>query len=154
MFFFAPIFCTSKYHLCLYVHHHAPRSSPTYIDLISRYNQTCIRQPLLGPFKTGPLGQVVVLENTFIKRPQTKSGRFCKVFSFYSHCECFINNKDLQFRMFWCYSWRLKMFLVTFYLRSSIKQVVSVNECKSCEIGNQMFFNVMFSFSKTDSFWT
>ena len=28
-------------------------------------------------------------------------------------------------------------------------QVVFTNECKSCEISNQMFFNVMFSFSKT-----
>ena len=25
-----------------------------------------------------------------------------------------------------------------------------VYKCKSCEIGNHMFFNVMFSFSKTD----
>ena len=28
-------------------------------------------------------------------------------------------------------------------------QVVFINECKSCEISNQMFFNSMFSFSKT-----
>ena len=28
-------------------------------------------------------------------------------------------------------------------------QVVFINECKSCEISNQMFLNVMFSFSKT-----
>ena len=28
-------------------------------------------------------------------------------------------------------------------------QVVFTNQCKSCEISNQMFFNVMFSFSKT-----
>ena len=28
-------------------------------------------------------------------------------------------------------------------------QVVFINEYKSCEIGNQMFFNVIFSFSKT-----
>ena len=28
-------------------------------------------------------------------------------------------------------------------------QVVIINECKSCEISNQMFFNVMFPFSKT-----
>ena len=27
--------------------------------------------------------------------------------------------------------------------------VVFINECKSCEISNQMFFSVMFSFSKT-----
>ena len=27
--------------------------------------------------------------------------------------------------------------------------VVLINECKSCEISNQMFFNVTFSFSKT-----
>ena len=39
-------------------------------------------------------------------------------------------------------------------LRSGVKQVVSINECKSSEcksseISNQIFFNVMFSFSKT-----
>ena len=28
-------------------------------------------------------------------------------------------------------------------------QVVFINECKPCEISNQMVFNVMFSFSKT-----
>ena len=28
-------------------------------------------------------------------------------------------------------------------------QVVFINECKSCEISNQMFFSVMFSFLKT-----
>ena len=28
-------------------------------------------------------------------------------------------------------------------------QVVFKNECQSCEISNQMFFKVMFSFSKT-----
>ena len=28
-------------------------------------------------------------------------------------------------------------------------QVVLMNECRSCEISNQMLFNVMFSFSKT-----
>ena len=28
-------------------------------------------------------------------------------------------------------------------------QVVFINECRSCEIGNQMFFNAMLSFSKT-----
>ena len=28
-------------------------------------------------------------------------------------------------------------------------QVVFINECKYGEIGNQIFFNVMFSFSKT-----
>ena len=27
-------------------------------------------------------------------------------------------------------------------------QVVFINECKSCEISNQIFFNAMFSFSK------
>ena len=29
--------------------------------------------------------------------------------------------------------------------------MVFINECKSCEISNKMFFNVMFSFSKTKS---
>ena len=28
-------------------------------------------------------------------------------------------------------------------------QVVFINKCKSCEIKNQMFFNIMFSFLKT-----
>ena len=28
-------------------------------------------------------------------------------------------------------------------------QVVFINECKSCEISNQMFFNVMGTFLKT-----
>ena len=46
------------------------------------------------------------------------------------------------------------MFLVTFdfehtILRSGAFQLVFINECKSCEISSQMFFNVMFSFSKT-----
>ena len=63
-----------------------------------KYSETCIRRPLLGSLK---------------------SDRFGQVFSFYSHCECFITikicwNKDLPFRVFWCHSWRLKMFLVTF----------------------------------------
>ena len=29
-------------------------------------------------------------------------------------------------------------------------QVVFINQCKSCEISNQMFFDVMFSFSKAE----
>ena len=84
------------------------------------YSQTCIRRSLLGPLKSGRLGQVIVLSNIFIKRPQTKSGRSWQVVTFYSHCEWFINNlkvcwnRDLPFRMFLCHSWRLKMFLVTF----------------------------------------
>ena len=45
------------------------------------------------------------------------------------------------------------MFLVTFILntpilRSGAMQVVLINASKSCEIGNQMLFNVMFSFLK------
>ena len=60
-----------------------------------------------------------------------------------NYCECFINNKDLQFHV-----------LVPFWrnipiLKNPVIQVVFINECKSCEISNQMFFNVMFSFSKT-----
>ena len=47
------------------------------------------------------------------KMTTKKSGCSWQVFSFYSHCECFINNKDLQFCVFWCHSWRKKMFLVT-----------------------------------------
>ena len=30
-----------------------------------------------------------------LKPPQTKSGHSWQDFSFYSHCECFIDNKDL-----------------------------------------------------------
>ena len=33
------------------------------------------------------------------------------------------------------------MFLVTF---DCGQEIVFINECKSCEISNQMFFNVMF----------
>ena len=33
-------------------------------------------------------------------------------------------------------------------LKSAVMQVVFINECKPCEISNQMFFNVMFLFSK------
>ena len=32
-------------------------------------------------------------------------------------------------------------------------QLVFINECKSCEISNQMFFNVMFSFLKVKDDW-
>ena len=39
-----------------------------------------------------------------IKQPQVKSGCSWQVFSFYSHCECFINNQDLQLHVFWCHS--------------------------------------------------
>ena len=34
-------------------------------------------------------------------------------------------------------------------LRSGIMQKLFINESKSCEIGNQMFLNVMFSVSET-----
>ena len=33
-------------------------------------------------------------------------------------------------------------------LRGDVMQVVYINECKFCEISNQMFSNVMLSFSK------
>ena len=33
-------------------------------------------------------------------------------------------------------------------LRSGAIQVVFINDCKSCEISNQMFFSIMFSFLK------
>ena len=36
-------------------------------------------------------------------------------------------------------------------LRSGVMQVVFINECRSCEINNQMFFNVMFFENKR---WT
>ena len=123
------------------------------VEVVLLYSQTCTRLPLLRPLKSVRLGQVVVLSYTFIKRPQTKSGRSWQVVSFYSHCEWFINNlkicwnKDLQFCVFWCHSRRLKMFLVTFDFEHT--QVVFINECKFWEISNQMLFNVIFSFSET-----
>ena len=99
-------------------------------------------------------GQVIVLWNTFINDHKPNLivlGRFLV-----SLCEYFINkkidwNKDLQF---WCPSWRLKMFLVTLILnltvlRKGVMQMVFIM-CKSCEISNQMFFNIMFSFSRTN----
>ena len=33
--------------------------------------------------------------------------------------------------------------------KSGVMQVVHINESQSCEISNQVIFNVMFSFSKT-----
>ena len=39
--------------------------------------------------------------------------------------------------------------LVLNELQSGDMQVVFINECKSYEISNQMFFNVILSFSKT-----
>ena len=36
-------------------------------------------------------------------------------------------------------------------LRSGVMQMVFINKCKSCEISNQMFFNVMFSFLENKS---
>ena len=43
----------------------------------------------------------------------------------------------------------LVQFLKIPILRSDAMQVVFINECKSCEISNQMFFNAIFPFSKT-----
>ena len=119
------------------------------------YSQTCIRRPLLEPFKSGRLGQVVVLKNTFLKGPQTKSGCSRQVFSFYSHCECSIN-KDLleqRFTILCNLVPFLKipiLILVNLVLkipiwRSVVMQMLFMNGCK---ISNQMFFN-MFSFSET-----
>ena len=59
------------------------------------YSQTCIRQPLLEPLKSGHFGLVVVLQNTFIKQPLSKCGCFWQVFSFFSHSKICLN-KDLQ----------------------------------------------------------
>ena len=35
-------------------------------------------------------------------------------------------------------------------LRSGVMQMVFRSECRSCEIGSQIFFNVMFLFSNLD----
>ena len=34
-------------------------------------------------------------------------------------------------------------------LRSGVTEVVFINECKSFEVNSQMFFDVVFSFSKS-----
>ena len=34
-------------------------------------------------------------------------------------------------------------------LRSGVMQVMFINQCRSCEISNQMFFNAMFLLLKT-----
>ena len=75
------------------------RFSTSYFDTLpvkgSLYRKTCIRQPLLGPLKSGRLRQVSVLHNTFIKRSQAKFGRSWQViFSFI----CL--NKNVQLRIF------------------------------------------------------
>ena len=56
----------------------------------------------------------------------------------------------MQFCLFWCHSWSLKMFLVTFDFehKSGATQMMLICKCKSYKINNKMFFN-MFSFSKT-----
>ena len=38
--------------------------------------------------------------------------------------------------------------IITVPTLSGVMQVVFINECRSCEISNQMSFNIMFSFSK------
>ena len=60
-----------------------------------------------------------------------------------------MNNKDLLEKRF-----TVLHVLVPFWrnipiFRSAVMQFVFINVCKSCQISNQMFFNVMFSFSKT-----
>ena len=59
------------------------------------YGETCIRQPLLGPLKSGCLGKVIILLSTFIKQLQSKSGCSWQVFRFNFSCQCFINYNDL-----------------------------------------------------------
>lgn len=80
-----------------------------FIKAFTCYSQTCIWRLLLGPLKSGRRGQVVVLENNFIKRPQPKSGRYGRFLVFISTANvlltikiCWI--KDLRFRVFWCHS--------------------------------------------------
>ena len=63
-----------------------------------------------------------------IKQTLTKFGRFWQVLVFFSG-ECFERNKgylnkNLQFRMFWSHSKKLKMFSVTFdFLYTYIKEL-------------------------------
>ena len=69
-------------------------------------SQTCIRPPLLGPLKSGHFRQMVVLQKTFLNFPLTKCGCCWQVFSLF-HGTIFVN-KELQQRLFWCYSGRIK----------------------------------------------
>ena len=91
------------------------------------FSQTCIRWPLLNHSK------VVILHiwwshKTFIKQPQTKSTCSWQGFSSYSQKKVFWY-KDSQFHMFLCYSWKLKMFLVTFdFEHTCIKKLYYANE--------------------------
>ena len=99
---------------------------------IFKYSQIYIRQTLLGPLKCDHFGQVVILKSTLIKRPQTKSDHCWQVFSFHSHCEC--AGAILEEHT---------------YIKKAVMLLVFINECKSYEVSNQMFFNAMFSFWKT-----
>ena len=52
-----------------------PREKQVEQKNLKYYSQTCIRRPLLGSIKSGRHGELVVLQNIFVKRPQTKTGR-------------------------------------------------------------------------------
>ena len=47
-------------------------------------------------------------------------------------------NKDLQFQMFWCHSWRLKMFPVTFDFEPTYIKEVQYNYSQTC-LNDQLF---------------
>ena len=68
------------------------------MEKINFYSQTYIRRSLLGPLKSGRLRQVVILQNTFIKRPLCICGRSWQVFSFFPH-DIICLNKDLKLRV-------------------------------------------------------
>ena len=83
----------------------------------------------------GCLGHVLVLQNTFIKNDHEPNLVILDRYLVFIHTVNVLQtkkicwNKDLQFRVFWYHSWKLKMFLVTFdfehisRLRSSVIQV-------------------------------
>ena len=73
-------------------------------NIFAKYTQFQKNQSTVNLYKTITLGanqkwsswidSWSSYKNTCIKRPQTKSGRSWQIFSFYSHCERFINNKE------------------------------------------------------------
>ena len=73
------------------------------------YSQTCIRRPLLETLKSGHLGQVVILKNTFIKWPLSICICSWQVFSFFPLL-IFLNI-------------RLKYFMLLFILKVHIQKV-------------------------------
>ena len=83
-----------------------------------------------------------------IKQSKTKSGCSWQDFSFSLHCECFINNKSLLEKRFVVSRVLVPYWWNTPIIKNVVLQAVLINESKSCGVSNQMFFDVIFSFSK------